>query len=33
VLYDASSQDEIGVWNETKQEIEFAELEEEEEEE
>ena len=33
VLYDAETQDEIGVWNEAKQEIEFAELEEEEEEE
>ena len=33
VLYDLESQDEIGVWNEAKQEIEFGELEEEEEEE
>jgi hypothetical protein len=33
VLYDAETQDEIGVWNEAKQEIEFAELEEEAEEE
>ena len=33
VLYDAETQDEIGIWNEAKQEIEFAELEEEEEEE
>ena len=33
VLYDLESQDEIGVWNEAKQEIEFSELEEEEEEE
>jgi len=32
VIYDFESQDELGVWNETKQEIEFCELEEEEEE-
>ena len=33
VLYDSETQEEIGVWNEAKQEIEFSELEEEEEEE
>ena len=33
ILYDVKTQDQIGLWNEAKQEIDYSELEEEEEEE